>query len=72
MITTRAGTGTRDLGDNLLGLPYASSSFDVVTSFDVLYRVGRGRRQAVRELGAVLKPGGLIVRCRPQDSLGGA
>jgi SAM-dependent methyltransferase len=47
---------------DLLGLPYASAGFDVVTSFDVLYHAWIGDDdRAVRELARVLKPGGLIV-----------
>jgi len=61
VITTRR-RGGRVAQGNLLGLPYASSSFDVVTSFDVLYHAWiQDDAQAVRELARVLKPGGLML-----------
>lgn len=61
VITTRRRGGRVTQG-NLLGLPYASSSFDVVTSFDVLYHAWvEDDAQAVRELARVLKPGGLML-----------
>jgi SAM-dependent methyltransferase len=61
VITTRR-RGGRVAQGNLLSLPYASSSFDVVTSFDVLYHAWiLDDAQAVRELTRVLKPGGLIL-----------
>jgi len=61
VITTRR-RGGRVAQGNLLGLPYASSSFDVVTSFDVLYHAWIvDDAQAVRELARVLKPGGLML-----------
>ena len=60
-ITTRR-RGGRVIQGNLLGLPYQNASFDVVTSFDVLYHAWiRDDVQAVRELARVLKPGGLIL-----------
>lgn len=60
-ITTRR-RGGRVVQGNLLGLPYASSTFDVVTSFDVLYHAWvKDDVQAVRELARVLKPGGLML-----------
>ncbi len=61
VITTRR-RGGRVAQGNLLGLPYQSSSFDVVTSFDVLYHAWiHDDAQAVRELARVLKPGGLML-----------
>jgi SAM-dependent methyltransferase len=61
VITTRR-RGGRVIQGNLLGLPYANSSFDVVTSFDVLYHAWvPDDVQAVRELARVLKPGGLML-----------
>jgi SAM-dependent methyltransferase len=47
---------------SVLNLPFASGSFDVVTSFDVLYhRWVADDRAAVRELGRVLRPQGLLL-----------
>ncbi len=61
VLATR-GRGGRVVQGDVLGLPYASGSFDVVTSFDVLYHAWvQDDAQAVRELGRVLKPGGLIL-----------
>lgn len=61
VITTRR-RGGRVAQGNLLSLPYASSSFDVVTSFDVLYHAWvEDDARAVRELARVLKPGGLML-----------
>jgi len=61
VITTRR-RGGRVAQGNLLGLPYASASFDLVTSFDVLYHAWiEDDAQAVRELARVLKPGGLML-----------
>jgi SAM-dependent methyltransferase len=61
VITTRR-RGGRVAQGNLLGLPFAAASFDVVTSFDVLYHAWiSDDAQAVRELARVLKPGGLIL-----------
>jgi SAM-dependent methyltransferase len=61
VITTRRRGGRVAQGD-LLGLPYGSASFDVVTSFDVLYHEWvKDDAQAVRELARVLKPGGLML-----------
>lgn len=65
VITTRR-RGGRVAQGNLLELPYLSSSFDVVTSFDVLYHAWiSDDAQAVRELTRVLKPGGLILIKNP-------
>jgi SAM-dependent methyltransferase len=55
---TRGVTVTRG---SLLSLPFAKESFDLVTSFDVLYhRWVTDDRVAVRELVRVLRPGGLL------------
>jgi SAM-dependent methyltransferase len=65
LITTRR-RGGRVVQGNLLSLPYASSSFDVVTSFDVLYHAWiPDDVRAVRELTRVLKPGGLLLLKAP-------
>ncbi len=43
-------------------LPYAEASFDVITSFDVLYcREVQDDRQALAELARVLRPGGVLL-----------
>jgi SAM-dependent methyltransferase len=61
VITTRR-RGGRVAQGNLLALPFASSTFDLVTSFDVLYHAWvQDDAQAVRELTRVLKPGGVIL-----------
>ncbi len=62
--TKRRG-GRVSLG-NLLSLPYGSASFDVVTSFDVIYHAWVvDDVQAVRELARVLKPGGVLLLKAP-------
>jgi SAM-dependent methyltransferase len=55
-------------------LPFADASFDVVTSFDVLYhRAVRDEVGALREFRRVLRPGGLtLVRFPAFDWLRGA
>jgi len=46
---------------SLLALPFPAASFDLVTSFDVLYhRWVADDGAAVRELARVLRPGGLL------------
>ncbi|MBK5257591.1 MAG: class I SAM-dependent methyltransferase [Vicinamibacteria bacterium] len=61
VITTRRRGGRVVQGD-VLCLPYAPRTFDLVTSFDVLYHAWvQDDVQAVRELARVLKPGGLIL-----------
>lgn len=62
---TRRRGGRVSLG-NLLSLPYGSASFDVVTSFDVIYHAWVvDDVQAVRELARVLKPGGVLLLKAP-------
>lgn len=58
---------------SVTAIPFAGESFDVVTSFDVLYALQPGdARQAVREMARVLKPGGaLIVNVAALDMLRG-
>jgi SAM-dependent methyltransferase len=47
---------------SVLALPFRDASFDVVTSFDVLYhRWVTDDAVAVRELARVLRPGGLLL-----------
>jgi SAM-dependent methyltransferase len=49
-------------GGNLLALPFASGTFDVVGCFDVLYhRRVEDLRQALAELHRVCRPNGLVV-----------
>ena len=63
--TTRR-RGFRVTQGDLLNLPYATSTFDVVTSFDVTYHAWvKDDLQAVRELARVLKPGGLMLLKNP-------
>ncbi|MBI2911374.1 MAG: class I SAM-dependent methyltransferase [Chloroflexi bacterium] len=52
-------------------LPFADASFDLVTSFEVLYHLRVGDdQQAVREFARVLRPGGfLLLRLPAYDSL---
>ena len=46
----------------LLGLPFPDATFDVVTSFDVIYhRWVADDAAAVREMARVLRPGGLLL-----------
>ena len=54
----------RIIGGSVVELPFAASSFDLVTSFDVLYhRAVLDERAALREVRRVLKPGGrLLIR----------
>ncbi|MDQ5850942.1 MAG: methyltransferase domain-containing protein [Chloroflexota bacterium] len=54
----------RILGGSVVELPFAASTFDLVTSFDVLYhRAVIDERAALRETWRVLKPGGsLLIR----------
>lgn len=59
---------------SLLALPFADDSFDLITSFDVLYhRWITDDRVALRELVRVLKPGGqMFVRVPALKMLWGA
>jgi SAM-dependent methyltransferase len=57
----RAGSSPLVRGD-VSRLPFASSSFDLVTSFDVLYhRNVPDDARALAELSRVLKPGGILL-----------
>ena len=42
-------------------MPFDDGSFDVVCAFGVLHHIDPGWRQAVSEVGRVLKPGGYFV-----------
>jgi SAM-dependent methyltransferase len=55
-------------------LPFAAQSFDVITSFEVIYHLGVANdRCAFEEMRRVLKPGGLlVVRLPGHDWLRGA
>jgi len=66
--------GVRVAQGGLLALPFAAASFDVVTSFDVIYHDWvRDDRAAVSELARVLRPGGLLlVRVPALEALRGA
>jgi SAM-dependent methyltransferase len=59
---------------SVLAVPFAGGTFDVVTSFDVLYhRAVPDDGLALRELARVLRPGGwLLVRVPAHDRLRGA
>ncbi len=69
-----ARTSPRVCRASVLAVPFASHSFDVVTSFDVLYhRAVVDDDQALREFARVLRPGGwLLVRVPAHDRLRGA
>jgi SAM-dependent methyltransferase len=57
----RAGV-TRVAQASASAVPYPSASFDIVTSFDVLYCLPDAiEREAVREMWRLLKPGGAAV-----------
>ncbi len=58
---------------SVMALPFADASFDLVTSFDVLYHRAVGDyRDALREFRRVLRPGGrLLLRLPAYDRLRG-
>ncbi|MBP6786032.1 MAG: class I SAM-dependent methyltransferase [Candidatus Promineofilum sp.] len=58
---------------SVTALPFADASFDLVTSFDVLYHRAVGDyRHALREFHRVLRPGGrLLLRLPAHDRLRG-
>lgn len=65
-VATTRSRGCRVARGNLLDLPFASSSFDVVTSFDVIYHAWvTDDLRAVKELTRVLKPGGILLLKSP-------
>lgn len=54
--------GVRAVRGSLGRLPFADASFDVVTSFDVIYhRWVEDDRAAVAEMARLLRPGGLLL-----------
>ena len=56
----------RIAGGSVVELPFAASSFDLVTSFDVLYhRAVIDEQSALRETWRVLKPGGYFLMRLP-------
>jgi SAM-dependent methyltransferase len=59
---------------SVLRLPFADASFDIVTSFDVLYHMGVSDDSvALRELHRVLRPGGVaLVRVPAFDGIRGS
>lgn len=63
----------RMVGGSVLSLPFAEASFDLVTSFDVLYhRAVPDERPALREAHRVLRPGGrLLIRLPAYEFLRG-
>jgi SAM-dependent methyltransferase len=66
--------GARLVRGSVAALPFATGSFDLVTSFEVLYhRAVPDDAAALRELGRVLRPGGwLLVRLPAYEWLRGA
>ncbi|HEX9189167.1 MAG TPA: class I SAM-dependent methyltransferase [Vicinamibacteria bacterium] len=66
--------GVRAVRASLLSLPFASRTFDAVTSFDVLYHAWvTDDRAAVAEMARVVRPGGvLLVRVPALRALWGA
>jgi SAM-dependent methyltransferase len=58
----RASGLTRLARASVANIPFASDTFDVVTSFDVLYALRpEDARKAVCEMARVLKPGGTLI-----------
>lgn len=70
---SRRRLGARLINGSILSLPFATESFDLVTSFDVIYhRAVPDDQQAVCELARVLRPGGrLLLRVPAYDWLRG-
>jgi SAM-dependent methyltransferase len=66
--------GVRAARASVLALPFADGTFDAVASFDVIYHAWvTDDRAAARELGRVLRPGGiLLVRVPALQALWGA
>lgn len=63
--------GVRIARAEVEALPFASESFDVVTSFDVLYHLDVGDDiQALREIRRVMRPGAVcLIRVPAHDAL---
>ena len=58
-----AGRGCRNLTKaSVTALPFREESFDLVTSFDILYFEGIDDAVALRETARVLRPGGVLRR----------
>jgi len=70
---SRRRPGARLINGSILSLPFAAESFDLVTSFDVIYhRAVPDDQQAVSEVARVLRPGGrLLLRVPAYDWLRG-
>lgn len=59
---TRHNHAGRIVQASIEDLPYAARTFDLVTSFDVIYHAGvRDDVSAIRELARVCRPGGYVV-----------
>jgi SAM-dependent methyltransferase len=59
-VTRAAATGVPVARADITRIPFASNSFDVVTSFDVLQCVAEDM-PAIQEMARIAKPGGTIV-----------
>ena len=73
MLALGLGTSTKIAQATIERLPFADSTFDVVTSFDVLYcrEVGDDER-ALAEIARVLRPNGIaLIRCPALAALRG-
>lgn len=54
--------GVQAVRGSVLALPFRNGSFDLATSFDVIYHAWvRDDREAVAEVARVLRPGGLLL-----------
>jgi len=69
-----AGRGcTEVVGASVMALPFRDETFDLVTSFDILYFEGIHDETALKETARVLRPGGrLLIRVPAFDWLRGA
>lgn len=56
----RADTGVPAVRADITRIPFASATFDIATSFDVLQCVD-GDTDAVAEMARIVKPGGLVI-----------